>query len=85
MGVAVAVSTSLRDRPVSSRSFFVGEIGLGGEIRSVSRLPLRLKEAEKLGFAHAFVPARNVNGLETSTSMEVVSIETVSQLIDLVA
>ncbi len=84
MGVAVAIATSLRDRPVSSRSFFVGEIGLGGEIRSVSRMPVRLKEADKLGFSHAYVPAGNVNGDHDGTNLEVVPVASVARLMDLV-
>ena len=84
MGVAVAVATSLRDRPVSSRSFFVGEIGLGGEIRSVSRLPQRIKEAQKLGFSQAFIPSGNASGIAADSEIEIVPVDTVSTLMDLV-
>lgn len=84
LGVAVAVATSFRDVPVGNRSFFVGEIGLGGEIRSVSRIPLRLKEARKLGFNHAFIPAGNMSGLESSEDLEITPVDSVSRLLDLV-
>jgi DNA repair protein RadA/Sms len=84
MGVAVAIATSLRDRPVDRTSFFVGEIGLGGEIRSVNRLPLRLKEAQKLGFARAYIPAGNANGADGLSGLDIISVDSVSQLIDLI-
>ncbi len=84
MGVAVAVATSLRDTPVDGKSFFVGEIGLGGEIRSVSRMPLRIKEARKLGFSRAYVPAGNLNGLTPDGDLEITPVESVSRLLDLV-
>jgi DNA repair protein RadA/Sms len=57
LGVAVAVASALRDRPADPRTVFLGELGLGGELRRVQRLAARLKEAERLGFERAIVPA----------------------------
>lgn len=56
LAVAAAISSSYRNRPVSADLVLVGEIGLSGEIRSVSQLPRRLHEAAKLGFTRALVP-----------------------------
>ncbi|MDX1977770.1 MAG: DNA repair protein RadA [Pseudanabaenaceae cyanobacterium bins.68] len=56
LGVAVAVVASFRDRSVDSRLVCIGEVGLGGQVRAVSQLDLRLKEAAKLGFKTAIVP-----------------------------
>jgi DNA repair protein RadA/Sms len=57
LAVALAASSSLTGRPVSERTTILGEIGLAGEIRSVSRLDARLREAARLGFDTAVVPA----------------------------
>jgi DNA repair protein RadA/Sms len=57
LGVAVAVASALRDTPADPRTVFLGELGLGGELRRVQRLAARLKEAERLGFERAIVPA----------------------------
>ena len=56
LGVAAAIASSFRDRPVDPRTVIVGEVGLGGEIRAIAHLEARLREAEKLGFQRAVVP-----------------------------
>jgi DNA repair protein RadA/Sms len=56
LGVAVAVAASFRDRVVDPKTVLIGEVGLGGQIRPVSQIELRLKEAAKLGFKRAIVP-----------------------------
>jgi DNA repair protein RadA/Sms len=57
-GVVAALASSLLDRTIASDTVFVGEVGLGGELRAVSQLERRLAEAERLGFRTAVVPAR---------------------------
>ncbi|MFN4066280.1 MAG: DNA repair protein RadA [Thermosynechococcus sp.] len=56
LGVAVAVVASFRDRWVQPQTVIIGEVGLGGQVRAVSQLELRLREALKLGFRRAIVP-----------------------------
>ncbi|ERN42126.1 DNA repair protein RadA [Rubidibacter lacunae KORDI 51-2] len=59
LGIAVAVVASFRDRLVDPRSVLIGEVGLGGQVRRVPQLELRLREAAKLGFDRAIVPIGN--------------------------
>ena len=56
LSIAVAIASSGRDRPVHADMAFAGEIGLSGEIRAVSHLDIRLREAAKLGFKRCVVP-----------------------------
>jgi DNA repair protein RadA/Sms len=56
LGVMCALVSSLLDKPVSDRTVFLGEAGLGGEIRSVNRIDQRLSEIQKIGFKSAVVP-----------------------------
>jgi DNA repair protein RadA/Sms len=56
LGVAIAIVASFRDRIVDPGTVLIGEVGLGGQVRSVSQMELRLKEAAKLGFKRAIVP-----------------------------
>ena len=56
LGIAVAVVASFRDRVVDPRTALIGEVGLGGQVRLVAQLELRIKEAAKLGFQRAIVP-----------------------------
>ena len=64
LGIAVAVASSFQDFPVDRDAVFIGEIGLGGEVRAVSQLEARLNESAKLGFRHAYVPAES--GVESA-------------------
>ena len=57
LGVALAVAASFRDRMVDPETVLIGEVGLGGQVRPVAQLELRLKEAAKLGFKRAIIPA----------------------------
>jgi DNA repair protein RadA/Sms len=57
LAVALALASSLRDRPIDARTVVVGEVGLLGELRPVAGLDRRLREAARLGFDRAIVPA----------------------------
>jgi DNA repair protein RadA/Sms len=65
LGLAAAVASSLRDRPVDAQTVAVGEIGLAGEIRAVPQLARRAAEAARLGFRRIVVPrTADVPGVE---------------------
>ena len=59
LAVASALISSARDIPLATSTIAVGEIGLSGEIRMVSNLEARLKEAHKLGFKNCIIPKAN--------------------------
>jgi DNA repair protein RadA/Sms len=56
LGVAAAVASSYRERPVAQQTALIGEVGLGGELRSVTHTPARIREAAKLGFKQCILP-----------------------------
>ncbi len=56
LAIAAAVTSSYRNVPLAAEAALLGEVGLSGELRSVSHLSLRLREAAKLGFTRAIVP-----------------------------
>ena len=58
LAVAVAIASSIRDRPVRADAVLIGEVGLNGELRAVGQMTARLREAAKLGFKTAIVPRR---------------------------
>ncbi len=80
LGIAMALVSSHRDRPLARGDMFVGEVGLTGEVRAVTRLSERLREAKKLGFARCFVPAAQTVA-ETIAGLEVVSVQSVQDAI----
>jgi len=59
LAIAMAVVSSYRNKSIDQDMILLGEIGLSGEVRSVSNLEKRIKEAEKMGFAKAIVPYNN--------------------------
>ena len=61
LGMAVAIVSSLRDIPVRADAAVIGEVGLGGEIRSIHQIEKRLAEAQKLGFKRFVLPGNNVH------------------------
>lgn len=62
LAVAVAIASSFREQAVPRDVAFIGEIGLGGELRSVSQVERRLQEAAKLGFRRCIVPGAGRRG-----------------------
>jgi DNA repair protein RadA/Sms len=58
LAMAIAIASSMRDRPVDPGLAFIGEIGLSGEVRTVPQLSSRLREAAKLGFKRVIVPGK---------------------------
>lgn len=60
LAVAAALASSFYDKPLPGDAIFLGEVGLGGEIRAISQAERRLLEAEKMGMRRAFVSARSV-------------------------
>ena len=56
----MAMASSLLDLPVPEKTFAIGEVGLGGEVRSVPHLETRLREAQRVGFDTAVVPKHNL-------------------------
>ncbi|MGD2179155.1 MAG: magnesium chelatase domain-containing protein, partial [Anaerolineae bacterium] len=67
LAVAVAIASSVRDRPVMADLAVIGEVGLSGEVRTVSHTSSRLKEAARLGFKRCLLPRSVRPGDETPT------------------
>lgn len=63
LGVLLAIASSLRNRRVDPETTVVGEVGLGGEVRSVTRTESRIKEALHMGFKRCVIPKRNLKGI----------------------
>lgn len=84
LGIAVSIASSFRDKPTSPYDVVIGEIGLTGEVRGVSRVEQRVLEAQKLGFKRVIIPAKNCDGWEIPKGIEVVGVSTVSEALDAV-
>jgi DNA repair protein RadA/Sms len=78
LAIAVSLVSSFRDRPTKADDVVFGEIGLTGEVRGVSRIEQRLREAQKLGFKRAIVPQQSMKGLQAPAGIEVIGVETIA-------
>jgi len=63
LGILMAIASSFANRSIDSDTAVMGEVGLGGEVRSIGRMELRLKEAIHMGFTRCVLPKRNLKGL----------------------
>ena len=81
LSVALALVSSLKDAVVREDVLAFGEIGLAGEIRSVSHCEQRIKEAARLGFTKVIIPKDNLRGLSKaiSSEIEIVGVKYISQ------
>ena len=81
LGVALAVASSFKNRPLKARTLAIGEVSLSGGVRRVRRLDLRLREAARLGFVRAGVPAVQADD-SRGHSIEAVAVETLREAFD---
>lgn len=78
LAVLVSIVSSYRDEAAGLGDCFIGEVGLTGEVRRVSRIEQRVSEAAKLGFDRAIVPTSNLEGWDYPKGIKVIGVETVS-------
>ena len=76
LAVLAALVSSVHDRPVPGDALFVGEVGLGGEVRPVAGVERRLAEAARQGFRRVFLSAR----WRGTANIEIVKLESISEL-----
>ncbi|MCK6255162.1 DNA repair protein RadA [Fictibacillus sp. KIGAM418] len=79
LAVAVSIASSFRDAPTRPTDVMIGEVGLTGEVRRVSRIDQRIHEAAKLGFERAIIPDKNLGGWTIPKGIEVIGVSTVEE------
>ncbi len=83
LGICAAVASSQADISLPADMVFIGEVGLGGELRGVSRLEKRITEASKLGFKSAIVPKQSMRGIHVPDGFAAYGIRTVAEMINM--
>jgi DNA repair protein RadA/Sms len=81
LGLVVAVASSYLDRPVPADVVVMGEVGLAGEVRAVTGLTARLKDAAALGFGAALVPQNNLAAAERPFPLDVQGVASVEEAV----
>lgn len=79
LAVAVSIASSFRDKPTRPADCIIGEVGLTGEVRRVSRIEQRVQEAAKLGFERIILPENNLGGWTPPKGIKLIGVQSVSQ------
>ncbi|PSL41296.1 DNA repair protein RadA/Sms [Salsuginibacillus halophilus] len=85
LAMVVAIASSFRDQPTQPTDAVMGEVGLTGEIRRISKVDQRIKEAAKLGFTRAVIPAKNEGGWTKPDGIEIVPVHTLEEALKVTA
>ena len=79
LGLCAAIWAARYDVKIPENMIFIGEIGLGGELRNIAQVEKRIFEASKLGFDTAIVPKQSLKGLKTPENFTVLPAKTLSE------
>jgi DNA repair protein RadA/Sms len=83
LSILCAIASSFMDKPIDENIVFMGEIGLAGEVRSISRLGHRLSEVIALGFSGAIVPAASMNDKIKKSKLKIYPVNSVKEIFDI--
>lgn len=83
LAAVVAIASSYLDKPIANDMAAIGEVGLSGEIRSISHLEQRLSEVQRLGFTRCIVPAHRAKELKNLPHLELLPVQTIAQALQI--
>ncbi len=83
LGIVVAMASSVLNKPVDNKTAFLGEVGLTGEVRGVSQVEVRLKEASKLGFESCVLPESNKSRIQGDVNIELYGVSSIKEVINM--
>ena len=84
LAVCCSIASSYLNKPAKTEMLIIGEVGLGGEIRSVSHIEKRIQEAEKLGFSSVVLPKNNLKSIKQNNKIELIPVDSIIKAINIV-
>ncbi len=85
LAVALAIASAFREQLVMADTVVLGEVGLAGEVRSISHIGLRINEAAKLGFKHCVIPKNNFKNQDLKTAgIELLPVSVLKEAVEVV-
>jgi DNA repair protein RadA/Sms len=82
LGVAAAIASSFRNRPLPANTVLFGEVGLGGEVRGAAQSALRIREAAQMGFTKCVLPARNIPDETGENGIRLMGVSSLEQALE---
>ncbi len=84
LAVVLALASSRLDKALPPQTVVFGEVGLTGEVRPVSQVEMRLKEAAKLGFQQAYLPKGNLEGFKNKLSLRLRGVSNLQEILEMI-
>ena len=84
LGIALAIISSFKNKVIDEKTIAMGEIGLSGEVRAVSMIPVRVQEAKKLGFTTCIIPAVCVDSVKNIRDITILGVKSVADAMQLI-
>ncbi|MCK4909048.1 MAG: DNA repair protein RadA, partial [Planctomycetes bacterium] len=83
LGIALAIASSLKNKPVPGSSIFIGEVGLSGEIRAVNHINKRIQEVQRMGFKQIILPKENASNLSHVKGITLSKVSSLYECLDI--
>ncbi len=84
LGIAMAIASSFKNRPIDDKVAAFGEIGLSGEVRGISMIEQRIQEAAKMGFTTCIIPKVCVKQVKNKENVKILGVSSVQDAIDFI-
>ncbi|KAF0141475.1 MAG: DNA repair protein RadA [Stygiobacter sp.] len=75
LAICCAIASNFSDKFARNDTVVIGEVGLGGEVRSVNHIEKRIQEAAKLGFKRVILPTNNIKAIKSKADIEIVGVD----------
>ncbi|MDU4960958.1 MAG: DNA repair protein RadA [Sporomusaceae bacterium] len=82
LGLCAALASSFRNARTAPDTVFLGEVGLAGEVRAVTQIEARIREAERMGFKTIILPQGNLKRLASTSTARLIGVQTVREGLD---
>lgn len=84
LGIIIAIASNFKNYSISNDIVVIGEVGLAGEVRSISSVEKRIIEAQKLGFKTCIVPKANIKGINIPGGINVIGVSSVEEAMGII-
>ena len=82
LGIVSSMASSFLDRPVDAKTVVFGEVGLTGEVRGISQMDIRVREAARMGFTRCILPRTHARDVSAGSRVELLKIGSLKELLE---
>jgi DNA repair protein RadA/Sms len=82
LGIVASMASSFLDKPIDKGTVVFGEVGLAGEVRGISQMDIRIKEAARMGFVRCIIPQTSSRNGHAEKKMECIRVNSLKKLLE---